>query len=556
MNLIIFFYKEKELSMKSYYYQSFKTKDYGKVELFLKSARIDIIDESITNKNVITSINIPFNFMGLIYIANIEQINQILFFLLNKIKIDKNKDNILSEEELKKIFLELLTKIKYEDDKINIELNPKDYERFYAQIFFLEKIQIVSDTIRFNYFLSDFNKNPKIVAVVNDNDNGIYKTPHSINKNKIIFYNDINYHKLLLLSQNNNNYKIKFSMPEISMIFNDYEKQLNHCIDKELFIYLYQNNFMDWDFYILHYLFFQKNFRLFIGRVLSINNNYNLFLTKKIINIENNKIEFSPIINFKEEEKEMSNAINNSYKKYYLINNNHFSGIGINENDYEYIFSNLIEGKINICKLKSYTLYAFINNINKPKIYEFNFNFKQMRILYFKSLFNDFDLFLKRLLFIKNENIYFDYSFLESYYSMTNNEIHELFYRTNQSDQEQKKEDENSIINSIIIKIREPHIEIIRNDKDDKENFNVSLFHMELDKDLMKIMLYSEYNKWIKIIDKNKSLFNINNIIEYEETKVKRIKRKSVMKGKKKDFQSAFMQFLRLSSPDLNSPQK
>ena len=442
-----FFYKEKELSMKSYYYQTFKTKDYGKVELFLKSARIDIIDESITNKNVIISINIPFNLMGLIYIANIEQINQIIFFLLNKIKIDQNNDNILSEDELKKIFLELLTNIKYEDDNIKIELNPKDYERFYAQIFFLEKIQIVSDTIRFNYFLSDFNKNPKNVVVVNDN--GIYKTFNSIKKNKIIFYNDINYHKLLLISQNNNNYKIKFSMPEISMIFNDYEKQLNHCIDKELFIYLYQNNFMDWDFYILHYLFFQKNFRLFIGRVLSIKNNYNLFLTKKIINLENNKIEFSPIMNFKEENKKISNAINNSYKKYYLINNNHFSGIGINENDYEYIFTNLIEGKINICKLKSYTLYAFINNINKPKIYEFNFNFKQMRILFFKSLFNDFDLFLKRLLFIKNENIYFDYSFLESYYSMTNNEMYELFNRTNQSDQKRKKGEENSIINSI-----------------------------------------------------------------------------------------------------------
>jgi hypothetical protein len=75
-----FLYKEKELNMKSYYYQSLKTKDYGKVELFLKSARIDIIDDSITNNNVKISINIPFNLMGLIYISNIEQIYQIIFF--------------------------------------------------------------------------------------------------------------------------------------------------------------------------------------------------------------------------------------------------------------------------------------------------------------------------------------------------------------------------------------------------------------------------------------------------------------------------------------------
>ena len=41
-----FFQKEKEIDMKSNLYHFFKTKDYGKVELFLKSARIDIINES------------------------------------------------------------------------------------------------------------------------------------------------------------------------------------------------------------------------------------------------------------------------------------------------------------------------------------------------------------------------------------------------------------------------------------------------------------------------------------------------------------------------------
>jgi DNA-directed RNA polymerase beta subunit len=279
-------------------------------------------------------------------------------------------------------------------------------------------------------------------------------------------------------------------------------------------------------------------------------------LEKKIINLENNKIEFSSIISFKEEDTKQSNAINNSYIKYYLLKNNFSSNIEINENDFEFIFSNIIEGSVNICKLKSFTIYAFINNINKPKIYEFNFNFKQMRILYFKSLFNDFYIFLKRLFFIKNDEIFFDYSYFESFYSIPNREIYEFFSKSNQNNQKKKAEENNSTINALILKIREPHIEIFCKDKNNKDTFNVSHFHVELGKELMENLLNAKLNKWMKIIEKNYCLFNANNIIKYEDSKVKKIKRKSLIKGKRKDFQSAFMQFLKLSSSDSNTNKK
>lgn len=547
-----FLQKEKEINMKSNLYHFFKTKDYGKVELFLKSARIDIIDESNKNNNIKISINIPFNLMSLIYIINIEQINEIIFFLLNKINIEKN--SIPSENDMKKLYMEILSDIKNENNNIIIDFKKKDYEKYYAQIFFLEKIQAVSETIRYNYFFSDFNKNPNVINITDNSYHGIYNSSNYKNK-RILFHNNINYYKLLLIAQNNIRYKIKFSMPEISILFNNYEKQLNHCINKELFIYLYQNNFMDWNFYIFHYLFYQKNFRLFIGKVLSLNNNYNLFLSKKIINLENNKIEFSPRLNSdkpKEQEKKKSDSINNSYKKYYL-SNNYFSNIDINENDSEFIFTSIDEDNINICKLKSYTLYSFINNINKPKIYEFNFNFKQMRILYFKSLFQNFDLFLKRLIFIKNDTIYFDYAYFDTFYSMSNKELYELFSKSDENNKGKEVIGETPKINSLILRIREPHIEIICKDKNNKNNFQISQFHVDLDKDFIHNLMNTEYNKWIEIIEKNNYLFDIKKFIKYEDSKVKKIKRKSLIKGKKKDFQSAFMQFLKLTSSDFGS---
>ena len=539
-----FYQKEKEVEKKAFLFQVFKTKDYGNVELYLKSARIEIVDDSYKNNNVKLSISIPFNLMCLIYLINIEQLNKIIFYLINKLSITE-ENNVLSEEESKNLFLEILSKTKYENNNILLELESieikKNYERYYSKINFLEKIQFVSESIRFSYFLSDFYKNPEIIKIKDNTNYSVYCSINSNNKKRIIFKNNINYYKIIMISQNYNKYRIQLVLPEVSMIFNDYEKQLNHCISKELFIFLYQNNFMDWDFYILHYLFYQKNFRFFIGRVLSLKNNFNLFLTKNIINLNKNKIEFSKDI---KKDINISSSINNSFKKYYL-SSFYSSKFKINENDVEFMFSCLNQKDINFCILKSYTIYAFINNINKPNIYEFNFNFKQMRILYFSSLFKNFEIFLKRLIYIKSDIIYLDYSNFENFYSMTNNEIYEYFYRLNKNNKEEEINDENSSINTLKLKVREPHIEIIANDVKNKSLFQ---FHIELNKDFLKILVNNDVTEWKNIIEENKSLFHSSKYIKYEDIKVKKVKRKKVAKGKRKDFQSAFMSFLRLSS--------
>ena len=261
-------------------------------------------------------------------------------------------------------------------------------------------------------------------------------------------------------------------MPEISLIFRDYEKQLNHCIDKELFIYLYQNNFNEWDFYILHYLYYKQGFRRFIGRNLSLRNNLNLFLRKNIIN-ENNKFEFkdSKQINDSEIYNNILQALNNPWLKYYL-NNFYTTKININEDDYKFIFSIINGNNFNIYRFKSYTLYVFINSINKPEIYEFKFNFRQMKVLYYRSKFDNFKLFLNRLIIIKKNSIFLDYSYFDSFYSMTNKEIYEFFFKLDQNNKEQLLKEEIKH-NSLILKMREPHFEVMLKEKNESNRLKI-----------------------------------------------------------------------------------
>ena len=572
--------KEKEIDMNYMLYHKFRTKDYGMVELIFNSARIDIIDNSYKYNNVKQSINIPFCLMSLIFLCKIEQLEQIMYFLLNNVKIEENnKNKMVTDNRLRQLFIQILSLVKYENGEIKFHFAKRQYERYYAQIRFLEKIQSVSETIRYNYLLSDFEKKPGIIKINEINDKMIYNTPNYINQNKINLYNNINSYELLLISSQTNKYKIKFHMPEVSLLYTDYEKQLNHYISNELFIYLYQNNFTDWDFYVLHYLFCKKNFRMFISKVLSLKNNFNEFLTKKIINLVENKIEFNSIVSeLKNKNNENiclstyrgpSSSINNSYKKYNL-SNLYSPKISINENDFEFKFAilnknandakgnNISFNNIDICRFKSYALYVFVNNINKPNIYEFNFNFKQMRILYYRSQYENFDLFLKRLICIKDDVINFDYSYFDSFSSIANKEICDYFYKLNESNKEKEeiKEEDNTKINSLILKIREPHIEVLSHDKTDKEKFKSIQYHIELDKNFLELLLNNKITNWMKIIEKSKNLFGNRHYIKYEDSKVKKMKRKSLVKGIKKDFQSAFMQFLKLSSDNVTMPKK
>ena len=389
----------------------------------------------------------------------------------------------------------------------------------------MKSIETFTEASKYSELISAFIGRDNAIKIISNNGNE--KSKNIINKKRIMFFNNFDYYKTLLIFKGKK-YKIKFCMPEISLIFRDYEKQLNHCIDTELFLYLHQNNFVDWDFFIVHYLYHLQDFRYFIGKNLSLRSNINLFLRKKIIN-ENNKIDFS--------ESKKSNlyninigilsALNNNYNKYY-INNFYTSKININEDEHKFIFT-IFDGKNFIkYKFKSYILYAFINNVNKPDIYSFKFNFRQMKVLYYRSKFENFKLFLKRLISIKNKIIHLDYSYFDSFNSMKNDEIYEFFYKLEQNNKEEPHKEEVKL-NSLVIKIREPHFEIISNDKEETDFFKVLHYRIELDKKFISKLINNDVNDWMKIILDNKDIFKENNFKKYDEYKFRQSRKRSVI---------------------------
>ena len=516
--------KEKDIDIKYFFSNSIKTKGYGKLDLVFKSARFDIINENLKNNNVIKTINIPFDLMHLIYLSNLKELILIIFFILNN--IDFNDNNIiLSDKKIKQLFSEILSKIKMKENKfdgIKFDLNKKNNEKYAVKIFYLKNIENFTDAIKYSELISSFMKKDNAIKMLSNN--GFKVGKNILNKKRIMFLNNFDYFKILLIFQGSK-YSIKFSMPEISLLFRDYEKQLNHCIDKELFIYLQQNNFIEWDFYILHYLYYLQDFRNYISRNLSLRSNLNFFLRKKIIN-ENNKISFIDS-KYNDINIDIISSLNNSYQKYYL-NNFYTTKVNINEDEYKFIFTIFDGQNLNIYKFKSYVLYVFINNVNKPEIYAFNFNFMHMKVLYYRSKFENFKLFLKRLISIKNKKIYLDYSYFDSFNSMTNEEIYEFFYKLDQNNKEQPHK-EIFKLNSLVLKIREPHFEIISKEENQSNDFKVSHYRIELDKKFLSLLIKNDINDWMKIMVENRDLLKPNNFKKYDEYKFRKWKKRSVI---------------------------
>ena len=151
-----------------------------------------------------------------------------------------------------------------------------------------------------------------------------------------------------------------------------------------------------------------------------------------------------------------------------------------------------------------------------------------MRVLYYRSKFENFKLFLKRLITIKNKKINLDYSYFDSFNSMTNKDIYEFFYKLEQNNKEVIQKEELKL-NSLVLKIREPHFEIITNDKTERNYFKINHFRIELNKNFLSKLINNNINDWMNIIVENVDLFREKNYKKYDEYKFRQTRKRSVM---------------------------
>ena len=207
----------------------------------------------------------------------------------------------------------------------------------------------------------------------------------------------------------NRSYKVRIIMPLIIFWSEHIKKNIITYCDKELFLYLLNNNFVNWDYYILNYLFSLKIFRLIILKGISLYtklklktsednkstidfNNISTLYLKKPLDYINNK---TLMLNLNKKIYNQYNANNETYKFFYTDN------FSINS----------------IIDLNSFHIFIENDKVNKNICFEFCLNFKQMRHLVNISRYEDLSNFLSKIIQINIEEgkINIDFSILEYY---------------------------------------------------------------------------------------------------------------------------------------------
>ena len=260
---------------------------------------------------------------------------------------------------------------------------------------------IFSNKKKNNYFHHNNNESDNI------NENVINKI---YNRKEINQYNEY----IFIWETNDKTYLVNLQMPIIYFNYKNLKEEIATFCDKSLFLYMYKNNFINWDFYSLNYLFSLKIFRKKIlqnyafvrknflskennvlnqinkkSRILSSNSTFNI---KRDININ----EEIPIIN--RDKSKTYNMINNSNESYIFFYTNK-------------LYQNTL------IKVYSYLILIDYDKLN-PKIrWKYVLDFKQMKLLNEITKYEPLETFLPKIIKtdFQNGNLFIDFSVFDEF---------------------------------------------------------------------------------------------------------------------------------------------
>ena len=269
-------------------------------------------------------------------------------------------------------------------------------------------------------------------------------------------------------------YKVKIEMPKIHFLYEEIGHDIVTYCEKNLFLFLYKNNFINWDFYAINYIFSLKDFRNIILQLFSFNNDYSSIKNK----ISKNKIKSIVNISAFKINKNIYNLIedkNDKIKTIFLINKKIYNHINENFETYKFFYSsnNLKNYILNFHSYKINIDYIELN----PKIkWEFFLNFKQM--WYLNEISKDENLysFLPKII-----RANFEFGILDINFSIFDDNFNaKILEKTNIDKREN---------NEMNIVINKPYVEIEKilddENKISKQEFNY-IFLQELNKAKME----------------------------------------------------------------------
>ena len=176
------------------------------------------------------------------------------------------------------------------------------------------------------------------------------------------------------------NYNVVITMPHVYFEYENCKNPILRYIEKELMMYLYERNFMNWDYYIMCYLFSIKRFRVFIE---NINSKCGVSDTT----LDTNNV-FSRHT-FLEKNEYDDSVIQLSPAKKFQFNLKHTRCFFFSSNDLR---------STCIVNVTAYALLIDNDKLNPYTNWKFNLNFGETNFLNNVSLYETLELFLMKII--------------------------------------------------------------------------------------------------------------------------------------------------------------
>ena len=348
-------------------------------------------DDTTEKKNIIT---LPLSYVFLFYINGLDYFKNIL---IGAIKFSNDFKNVHFEEN--EIYSIIRSNKNYNQNlKINSNnskrINTKDGGKYHFPKRGVTSKMQVSGTVINKQFsslksFSNLDKNKEKNVDNTSKENILYATKKKIKvmhsnhdlKNKYLNKKDIKYSEYCFIWETpNKSYKVRIIMPLIIFWSEHIKKNIIIFCDKELFLFLLKNNFVNWDYYILYYLFTFKIFRLIILKGISYYSRYNS-KSSYMINLY--------IKQFMNKINENTNILNINRKIY-----NHFSD---KNESYKFFYTDNFS--INsIIEFNSFHIFIENNKLNNKICFEFCLNFKQMIYLININNYENLNFFIPKII--------------------------------------------------------------------------------------------------------------------------------------------------------------
>ena len=349
--------------------------------------------------------------------------------ILNNEKIDKNINNPKQHGFIKKDTYNIGTKFKIRksltltDKMINLrkttirgtsKSKKKEEDNKSKKIKIIHVNKEVERKIKENELLKEFRNNKKKLNYIKektyDEFEFIWETPFKT-------------------------YKVIIQLPIIKIWCEHLKKTVITFCEKNLFLYMFKNNFINWDFHALHYFFSIKYFRKLIINKFSIQ--LKPLLIRNIINNyfinnrnKNNNIYSSESFNRDEEKNSLSNLEEILYTRDKKVNNL------LDEKKESFTFFYTDNFNTNsIIDFHSYRINIDYEQLNPNQKWEYYLNFKQMIYLLKINKYELLETFLPKLIKTNFEygNLYLDFSIINEFnYKILNYKKNKVFnkYKT------------------------------------------------------------------------------------------------------------------------------